>query len=51
MKQIEKVPLSKYFPGKRCFFLFCEKGKMKISTGVSNRARVLVEGISSTCLE
>jgi hypothetical protein len=49
MKQIEKVPpLSKYFPEKLCFFIFCKKGKMKISIGGPNRARVLVEGNTPT---
>jgi hypothetical protein len=52
MKQIEKVPpLSKYFPEKLCFIIFCKKGKMKISTGGPNRARVFIEGNSPTCLE
>jgi len=52
MKQNEKVPpLSKYFPEKLCFFIFCKKGKMKISIGGPNRARVLFEGNLPTGLD
>jgi len=55
MKQIKKVPsLSKHFPlfSRKAFLLFIlQKGKMKISTGGPNRARMFIEGNSPICLE